>query len=87
VVQTLGEPLTPPSAFRVGADGPATEILVRAEEGGVIVEDRFREPSATPGQQIQVQVVSGADGPVVTADGRGPAEERIINTTAASGGG
>ena len=86
VVQTLGEPLSPPSAFRVVADGPATEILVRAKEGDVIVEDRFREPSATPGQQIQVQVASGADGPVVTADGRGPAEERIINTTATSGG-
>ena len=85
VVQDLGNPLAPPYAFDVVADGPATQILVRAEQAGVIVEDQFLESSATAGERIHVQVVSGGDRPSVTAAGRGPAQERIIHTT--SGGG
>ncbi|MGZ4178050.1 MAG: Vps62-related protein [Solirubrobacteraceae bacterium] len=85
VVQTLGDPVTPPYAFTVIADGPATQILVRAEQGDVLVEDRLREPSATPGQRIRVQVAPGGDGPSVTADGVGPVEERIIKATASGG--
>jgi hypothetical protein len=84
VVQHLGNPLTPPFAFDVVADGPATQILVRAEQAGVVVEDQFLKSSATAGERIHVQVASGSDRPSVTADGRGPAQERIIHTT--SGG-
>jgi hypothetical protein len=81
VVQSLGDPLTPPATFTVVADGPATQILVRAEQGDATVEDQFREPSAVAGQRIRVQVASGGDGPAVTADGRGPDEERIIKAS------
>ena len=84
VVQSLGNPLTPPTTFTVIADGPSTQILVRAEQGDATVEDQFREPAAVPGQRIRVQVASGGDGPAITADGRGPDEERIIKSSAAT---
>ena len=85
VVQSLGDPLTPPTVFTVVADGPATQILVRAEQGNTTVEDQFRETSAAPGQRIRVEVASAGDRPVVTADGRGPDDERIIKATPATG--
>jgi Vacuolar protein sorting-associated protein 62 len=84
VVQSLGDPLTPPATFTVVADGPATQILVRAEQGDATVEDQFDEPSAALGQRIRVQVSPGGTGPAVTADGRGPDEERIVKTSPAT---
>jgi hypothetical protein len=85
VVQSLGEPLTPPATFTVVADGPATQILVRAAQGDTTVQDQFREPSATPGQRIRVEVAAGGSGPTVTADGRGPDEEQIIRAAPGPG--
>ncbi len=78
VVQVLGKPLHPPEEATVIADGPATQILVRAEQEGVIVEDRFAGFAAAPGQRITITVSEGSEGPTVLADGHHPVERRIL---------
>jgi hypothetical protein len=78
VVQALGRPLQPGSTLEVVADGPETEILVRAAQGAVIAEDRFAELAATVGQRLVVTVSPGADGPTVLASGHRPVERRLV---------
>jgi hypothetical protein len=82
VVQALGDPLRPGDSLTVAADGPATQVLVRAEQAGVVVEARFSGLAAQAGQRIAITVAAGADGPVVLADGRRPVERRILEGTA-----
>jgi Vacuolar protein sorting-associated protein 62 len=77
VVQALGAPLEPPSRLSAIADGPATEILVRAAQGRLVSSDLFTNPGWRPGQTIHLTVTSGTDGPTVLADGH-PATERTI---------
>lgn len=81
VVQALGDPLRPGDGFTVVADGPATQVLVRAEQGNVVAEDRFAGLRAKPGQTLAITVVRGSDGPVVLADGHRPVERRILEGT------
>lgn len=78
VVQALGPPLRPGDGATVVADGPATQILVRSEQDGVVAEDRFAGLGAAAGTHIAVTVVAGAEAPVVRADGRPPVERRVI---------
>lgn len=78
MVQALGPPLHPGDALTVIADGPATQVLVRAEQAGVVVEARFAGLATEAGKQIVVKVTGGSDGPIVLADGRRPVERRIL---------
>jgi hypothetical protein len=78
IVQSLGEPFTPGTSFAAMADGPTTEILMRARDNGVTVEARFARLGLKAGQIIQVTIVPGNNGPTVLADNRPPVEERII---------
>jgi hypothetical protein len=81
VVQVLGDPLRPGDDFTVVADGPATQVLVRADQGNVVVEDRFAGLRAKPGQMLAITVARGSDGPVVLAGGHRPVERRILEGT------
>ncbi len=78
VVQELGRPLQPGEGFTAIADSPATQVLVRAEESGVVVEDRFSGLAEQAGARIVVTVTHGSDGPTVLANGQAPVEERIL---------
>jgi hypothetical protein len=80
VVQALGNPFTPPTSFAAIADGPATEILVRAQDRGITVEDRFANLGLKAGQQIGVTISRGTGGPTVLAGNRTPVEQRIIQS-------
>jgi hypothetical protein len=79
VVQALGQPLEPGAKLTVVADGPSTQILVRAQQASVIAEDRFAGLNVQPGQQIQVTVSAGPDGPTVLADGHAAVERRFLD--------
>ncbi len=78
VVQELGRPLQPGDSFAAIADGAATQVLVRAEEAGVVVEDRFSGLAQRPGDRIVLSVTHGTNGPTVLANGQRPVEERIL---------
>jgi len=78
VVQELGRPLHPGAGFTAIADGSTTQVLVRAEENGIVVEDRFSKLAQQAGDRIAVAVSHGTDGPTVTANGKPPVEERIL---------
>ena len=80
VVQALGAPFRPGSSFGAIADGPASEILVRAQDRGITVEDRFAKLGLSAGQQITVTISRGANGPTVRAGGRMPLDQRIIES-------
>jgi hypothetical protein len=83
VVQSLGDPFQAGKTFTVIADGPSTEILLRTRQGNVTVEDRFAGLPVKAGQRVVVNIVSGLDGPTVTADGRPPLERRILQPASA----
>lgn len=78
VVQVLGSPLHPGDTLTAIADGPATQVLVRAEQAGVVVESRFAGLAKEAGDKIVVNVTSGSEGPVVLANGHGPVERRVL---------
>ena len=78
VVQVLGSPLHPGDTLTVIADGPATQVLVRAEQAGVVVESRFAGLATQAGERIVVDVTSGSDGPIASANGHGPVERRVL---------
>jgi hypothetical protein len=78
VVQALGAPFKPGSSFSAIADGPDSEILVRAEDKGITVEARFAKLGLKTGQQIKVTISRGTHGPTVLAGNRTPLEQRII---------
>jgi hypothetical protein len=78
VVQALGHPLQAGSRLEAVADGPATEILVRAAQGAIVAEDRFADLGAAPGQRIVLTVSPGPDGPTVLASGHRPVERRLL---------
>jgi hypothetical protein len=78
VVQVLGSPLHPGDTLTAIADGPATQVLVRAEQGGVVVESRFAGLAKEAGERIVVNVTSGSEGPVVLANGHRPVERRVL---------
>jgi hypothetical protein len=78
VVQVLGQPLRPPTTFTAIADGKNTEILVRAQQAGVTVEDRFAKLPVAAGQHIVVRISRGSDGPVISANRYPPIERRIL---------
>jgi hypothetical protein len=80
VVQALGAPFKPGAGFGAIADGAATEILVRAQDKGITVEDRFAHLGLSAGQQIQVTISRGMNGPTVLADHKTPVEQRIIQS-------
>jgi hypothetical protein len=80
VVQALGAPFRPGSTFGAIADGPASEILVRAQDGRITVEDRFAKLGLKAGQQIAIKITRGPNGPTVRAGGRPPVEQRIIES-------
>lgn len=81
VVQELGDPLRPGEGLTVTADGPKTQVLVRAEQGKVTVEDRFDRLGAAAGQRIVVTVAQGANAPTVLAGGQPPVEQRILQVS------
>jgi hypothetical protein len=78
VVQALGSPLHPGDTLTVIADSPTTQVLVRAEQAGIVVESRFAGVVTQADERFIVKVTSGSDGPVVLANGRGPVERRIL---------
>lgn len=78
VVQALGAPFQPGASFAAIADGPDTEILVRAQDGGITVEDEFAHLGLKAGQSIEVTISQGTNGPAVLAGTHAPVEERII---------
>lgn len=78
VVQVLGSPLRPGASVGVTADGPNTQVLIRAQQGEVVVEDRFAGVATSSGQKLQVTVADGSEGPSVLLDGHVPVESRII---------
>jgi hypothetical protein len=78
VVQALGSPLHPGDTLTVIPDGPATQVLVRAEQAGVTVESRFAGLAKEAGEKIVVNVTSGSEGPIVLANGRRPVERRVL---------
>jgi hypothetical protein len=80
VVQALGDPLRPGERLTVLADGPATQVLVRAEQAGVVVEARFAGVASSAGQRVVITVEPGADGPLVLADGHRPLERRVLES-------
>jgi hypothetical protein len=80
VVQRLGDPLRPGERLTVTADGPRTEVLVRAQQGSVTVEDRFDHLAAAARQRIAVTVARGTHVPTVRANGHAPVEERIVES-------
>ena len=82
VVQALGSPLKPGAGVSVTVDGPNTQVLIRAQQGNVVVEDRFAGIATRPGQKLHVTVaeadrVRSSD---VLADGHGPVEQRILRS-------
>lgn len=81
VVQALGDPLHPGEDLTVIADGPATQVLVRAEQANIVEEDRFAGLPEREGQTITITVAKGSDGPLVRASGRPPIERRILEGT------
>jgi hypothetical protein len=80
VVQALGRPFAPGSTFTAIADGPASQLLVRAQDHGIVVEDRFANLDARPGQRIQVTITAGTDRPLVRANAQPPVEQRILES-------
>jgi hypothetical protein len=80
VVQGLGNPFPPRTTFRVIADGPGNEILVRARDHGVKVEDRFASFGLRRGRAIQVTISPGSDGPTILAGGKSFTEQRILRS-------
>jgi|GEM_PF-3053989 len=82
VVQALGSPLKPGAEVSVTADGPNTQVLIRAQQGNVVVEDRFAGIATRSGQKLQVTVAEarGSEVPIVLADGHGPVEQRILRS-------
>jgi hypothetical protein len=80
VVQALGDPFVPGDHFTATADGPRCEILVRAKDKGVTVEDRFANLGLKPGQQVEVTISHGTNGPSVVAANQRPVEERILES-------
>ncbi|MDT5025187.1 MAG: hypothetical protein QOE61_1613, partial [Micromonosporaceae bacterium] len=80
VVQALGDPFKPGAHFTAVADGPASEILVRAQDNGTTVEDRFAHLGLTAGQPIDVTISSGPNGPIVLAGQHKPVEERSLES-------
>lgn len=78
VAQALGPPLHPGDTLTVIADSPTTQVLVRAEQAGVVVESRFAGLVTQAGEKIVVDVTSGSEGPVVLANGHRPVERRIL---------
>jgi hypothetical protein len=78
VVQQLGDPLRPGERLTVTADGRGTEILVRAVQGDVTVEDHFTGLGAEKGQQVVVTVAKGPDGPLTLADGHLPMGHSVL---------
>lgn len=85
IVQALGVPFRVGTSFTAIADGPATQILVRAQQAGVTVEDRFAGLPLSLGQHVRVTIATGADGPTVLADGRHPVEQRILEPAPRAG--
>lgn len=83
VVQALGAPLHPGDTFTAIADGPTTQVLVRAEQAGVVVESRFAGLTTQAGEKIVVNVTSGPEGPTVLANGHRPVERRILEEASA----
>jgi len=83
VVQTLGQPFRLGTSFTVIPDDRQTEILVRARQSGVTVEDRFAGPPIRPGHPVRVSVTRGSDGPTVLANGSTPVERRILEPVTA----
>ncbi|HET6449052.1 MAG TPA: hypothetical protein VFG31_08080 [Conexibacter sp.] len=84
VVQALGPPLRPGDSATVVADGPATQILVRSVQDGVLAEDRFAALGASAGQRIAISVTGGSEVPVVRANGQRPVERRVVEPVAAT---
>ncbi|HEY1451506.1 MAG TPA: Vps62-related protein [Solirubrobacteraceae bacterium] len=80
VVQALGSPLTLGADATVTADGPNTQILIRAGQRGVTVEDRFAGLASAAGQKLTVTVATGSDGPSVLVDGHVPVEHTAIKS-------
>jgi hypothetical protein len=78
VVQALGDPFQPPATLTAIADGPASEILVRARDNGVTVEDRFANLGLKPGESIPITISPGPNGPIVRAGSSAPVEQRIL---------
>jgi Vacuolar protein sorting-associated protein 62 len=77
VVQALGAPLEPGAHAVAVADGPATEVLVRAAQGKLVTDARFADDTWRAGQRVHIAVTSGTDGPTILADGRPPLERTI----------
>ncbi len=80
VVQALGDPFKPNMGFTAVADGPASEILVRAQDKGITVQDRFAHLGLTAGQRIVVTISSGPNGPIVLAGKHRPVEETSLES-------
>jgi hypothetical protein len=80
VVQELGQPLRPGEGLTVIAGGPI-QVLVRAQQGNVIEEDRFAGVPTRQGDTISVTVATGPGGPSLLANGRPPVERRILAGT------
>jgi hypothetical protein len=80
VVQALGDPLRPGERLSVLADGSGTQVLVRAEQAGVVVEARFAGLASSAGQRVVITVAPGTDGPLVLADGQRPVERRVLES-------
>lgn len=78
VVQALGRPLEPGATVSIVADGPSLQVLIRAEQDGVVAEDRFAGLGAEPGQKLLATVTRGATGPLVLVAGHKPVERRIF---------
>jgi hypothetical protein len=78
VVQAVEAPLSPGETVTASGGGPGLQILVRARQGRFLTEARFADLGLAPGQQAVVTVAEGAEGPIVTMNGRPPVERRVL---------
>jgi hypothetical protein len=92
IVQALGDPLAPPSSVTISGGDAASQVLVRAQREGHIVEARFSRLGLGSGRSAVITIhVGHSDDRVVLltqADGssRAADELRILQTQDASAG-
>jgi hypothetical protein len=79
VVQAVGDPLGPGETVTVSGGGPKLQVLVRAQDGPLLVEARFADLGLPAGQTAVATVAKGGnEGPTVTIAGRQPVERRVL---------